>query len=81
MYIEIDILNIYKLGGNKVMTVNTTKLNLLMANRMLTMRELSEESGVSLVTLARLKAGTQVSRPQTLGKVAFALGVKVEDLI
>lgn len=61
--------------------IDGKKLILAIANCGLSAAELSKESGVSQVTIARMKAGTQVPRPQTLGKVARALGVKVEDLL
>lgn len=63
------------------MKLSARKLNLLLANKVMPMEELVKESGVSRVTLARMKAGTQEPRPQTLGKIARALGVKVEDLL
>lgn len=61
--------------------VNSQKLIIAIANAGYTATELSKVSGVSQVTLARFKAGTQKARPQTLGKLAKALNVKVEDLI
>lgn len=64
-----------------MLQINPTKLILAIANKGLSATELSELSGVSVVTLARFKAGTQKARPQTLGKLAKALDVKAEDLI
>lgn len=64
-----------------MLQIDTKKLIISIANKGLSATELAELSGVSRVTLARLKAGTQQARPQTLGKLAKALGVKVEDLI
>lgn len=61
--------------------VNSQKLIIAIANAGYTATELSKVSGISQVTLARFKAGTQKARPQTLGKLAKALNVKVEDLI
>lgn len=64
-----------------MITVNSQKLIIAIANAGYTATELSKVSGISQVTLARFKAGTQKARPQTLGKLAKALNVKVEDLI
>lgn len=63
------------------MKLSVKKLNLLLANKVMPIEELSKESGVSRVTIARMRAGIQEPRPQTLGKIARALGVKVEDLL
>ncbi len=63
------------------MKIDITKLMLLIANKGLSSTELSKLSGISTVTLCRIKNGSQVARPQTLGKIAMALGCKVEDFI
>lgn len=63
------------------MNISIEKLNLLLANNVMPMAKLSELSGISCVTLTRIKSGKQKPRPQTLGKIAKALGVKVEDLV
>lgn len=63
------------------MKLSVKKLNLLLANRVMSIEKLSKESEVSKVTLSRMKAGAQEPRPQTLGKIARALGCKVEDLL
>lgn len=64
-----------------MLQIDGFKLTLAIANCGFSALELSKESGVSQVTIARIKAGTQVPRPQTLGKIARALGVRVEDLL
>lgn len=74
-----DILNVLK-GGEKV-RIDTKKYNLLLANRSMSVKELASLSRVNEVTLCRIKNGTQVARPQTLGKIAKALNCKVEDFI
>lgn len=62
-------------------TVDTRKLNIAIANAQYSITELSVISGVSRTAMHRFKAGTQKARPKTIGKLARALGVKVEDLI
>lgn len=64
-----------------MLKVDNTKLMIAIANKGCSAVELSKESGVNQVTITRMKAGTQQPRPQTLGKIARALGVKVEDLL
>ena len=63
------------------MKINPVKLIIAMANKGLSIATLAELSGISRITLARFKSGTQKARPQTLGKLAKALDVKVEDLL
>lgn len=63
------------------MKVNKEKLDLAMATNCLSFEKLSKITGVSPVTIARIKNGSQKPRPSTVGKIAKALGMKVEDLI
>ncbi|HBB28314.1 MAG TPA: hypothetical protein DC000_03520 [Clostridiales bacterium] len=63
------------------MVINLDKLNLAIANRCLSVNELSAISGVNSVTLCRIRKGTQKARPKTVGKLARALKCKVEDLL
>ena len=63
------------------MMISVEKLDLLLANNIIPIQKLSEDSGVSRVTIARMRSGTQKARPQTIGKLAKALGCKVEDLL
>ena len=57
------------------------KLRELRRRRVLTLRELEEESGVSYNTIWRLENGYTDARPSTIRKLAKALGVEPEDLI
>lgn len=63
------------------MNIDKNKLDVIMAKQCLSSEMLSKITGVSQVTIARLKRGVQQPRPVTVGKIANALGVKVEDLI
>ena len=49
--------------------------------RVLTLRELEEESGVSYNTIWRLENGHRQARPSTIRKLAAALGVEASDLV
>ncbi|ADZ84327.1 helix-turn-helix domain-containing protein [Cellulosilyticum lentocellum] len=63
------------------MKIDTHKLSVEIARNCFSAEELSKCAGISRVTLQRLKSGRQVARPQTIGKLAKALEVKVEDLL
>ena len=49
--------------------------------RVLTLRELEEESGVSYNTIWRLENGHREGRPSTIRKLARALGVQPAELV
>lgn len=63
------------------MKIDTHKLSVEMARSCFSSEELAKYAGISRVTLQRLKSGKQVARPRTIGKLAKALEVKVEDLL
>lgn len=63
------------------MKLNAEKMNAAVGNACMTYKILSERTGISVCTLARIKNGHQNPRPATVGKIAKALNVKVEDLV
>jgi len=63
------------------MEVNVAKLRELRRRRVLTLRELEQESGVSYNTIWRLENGYTAARPSTIRKLAATLGVEPEELI
>ena len=63
------------------MEVNVQKLRELRRRRVLTLRELEEESGVSYNTVWRIENGYRQARPSTIRKLAAALGVEPEELV
>ncbi len=63
------------------MKVNVDKLRELRRLRVLTLRELEEESGVSYNTIWRLENGYRQARPSTIRKLAAALGVEASELV
>lgn len=63
------------------MKIDKLKLQIAMGNEQLSGKKLSERSGVSEVTIARLKKGVQEARPETAGKIAKALNVPVTEII
>ncbi|WP_455505696.1 helix-turn-helix domain-containing protein [Gemmiger formicilis] len=63
------------------MKINFQKLQIAMANKAYSAKELSDKCGVSQVTITRITKGIQDARPQTIGKIAKALNVPVTDII
>ena len=57
------------------------KLRELRRRRVLTLRELEKESGVSYNTIWRIENGHREARPSTIRKLAAALGVEAEELV
>lgn len=57
------------------------KLRELRQLRVLTLRELEEESGVSYNTIWRLENGHRQARPSTIRRLAAALGVEASELV
>jgi transcriptional regulator with XRE-family HTH domain len=63
------------------MEVNVERLKELRRERVLSLRELEEKSGVSYNTIWRLEDGRQGAHPRTIRKLADALDVKPAELI
>ncbi len=63
------------------MKISKSKLEMIMAEQCLTAENLAKLTGVSQVTIARMKRGVQNGRPATLGKISKALNVPVRDLL
>ncbi len=66
---------------NRFTEVDGVRLRRLRQEGALTMRELSERSGVSLDTILKLEHGDREARPGTLRKLAAALGVEPKELM
>ena len=63
------------------MEVNVERLRELRRERVLSLRELEETSGVSYNTIWRIEDGRQGAHPRTIRKLADALGVDPKELI
>jgi transcriptional regulator with XRE-family HTH domain len=63
------------------MEVNVQRLKELRRERVLSLRELEERSGVSYNTIWRIEDGRQGAHPRTVRKLAQALGVDPKELI
>jgi transcriptional regulator with XRE-family HTH domain len=60
---------------------NVERLRELRRERVLSLRELEEKSGISYNTIWRLEDGRQGAHPRTIRKLAEALGVDAKELI
>ena len=63
------------------MEVNVERLKELRRERVLSLRELEDRSGVSYNTIWRIEDGRQGAHPRTVRKLAEALGVQPSELI
>ena len=66
-------------GG--MVEVNVQRLRALRQQRVLTLRELEERSGVAYNTIWHLENGKRGAQPRTLRKLADALGVDPVELV
>lgn len=62
------------------MKISIGKLEIALANACITTSELSKKTNLNYSTLTRIKSGMQ-AHPATVGKIAKALNVPVEELI
>jgi transcriptional regulator with XRE-family HTH domain len=63
------------------MEVNVERLRELRREKVLSLRELEESSGVSYNTIWRIEDGRQGAHPRTVRKLAEALGVEPSELL
>ena len=63
------------------MEVNVQRLKELRRQKVLSMRELEEMSGVSYNTIWRIENGHTGAQPRTIRKIAEVLGVEPAELI
>lgn len=75
------ILLILKRKEVKNMKINNEKLEVAMANAMMNYKQLAEATGMTQESFVRIKKGKQNPRPASVGRIAQALKVKVEDLV
>ena len=61
--------------------VNVDRLKALRHQRVLTLRELEQRSGVAYNTIWHLENGKRGAQPRTLRKLASALDVEPEELV
>lgn len=62
------------------MEIDKIKLQLLLAEKQLTSKELAEKAGVSQLTITKIMQDKKV-KPITIGKIAAALSIDPAELI
>lgn len=60
--------------------IDTSKLLIAMANNCFNVNQLCDKANIRITTYRRIIKG-QYSKTETVGKIAKALNVKVEDLL
>ena len=65
----------------KAIKIDTQKILYERVNRGMSARELASKAGISKNVITNIERGYVVPRLQTVGKIANALGKKVEDFI
>lgn len=63
------------------MRLDNYKLQILMAEKIITVKELADVAGLSRVFVGSCVAGTANPKPATIGKIAKALNVPVQEII
>lgn len=63
------------------MKLNNHNLQILMAEKIITVKELADTAGLSRVFVGSCVAGTANPKPATIGKIAKALNVPVQEII
>lgn len=63
------------------MRIDKNKFNLLLAETCLSNKEFCKKADIQRGTLSQIVNGKREARPQTIGKLAKALGVRVIDII
>ena len=63
------------------MRIDRMKLNLQLAASCMLIKDVCERAGISQPTLRKIRSGERNPKPATIGKIAKALNVKVQDII
>jgi len=63
------------------MKLNQDQIALELARQRLSAAELCGKAGISYPAFMKCKSGKHEPRPSTIGKLAYALGVPVEQII
>ncbi len=63
------------------MKLSTSKMELAMADKCMTVNSISEVSGISRQVITAIVNGRRNPKPATIGMISKALGVSVTDII
>jgi DNA-binding Xre family transcriptional regulator len=75
------VLELQETYTSGMVEVNVDRLKVLRHQRLLTLRELEQRSGVAYNTIWHLENGKRGAQPRTLRKLARALDVEPEELV
>lgn len=63
------------------MRISRTKLDLILAKKQLSIKELCESANLPTETFKQARTGARNPTPKTIGRIAAALGVEVTEII
>lgn len=63
------------------MRISNEKLLIALANEGMLLKELAEKAGITMEALRNIRKGKSVPKPATVGKIAKALNVNVQEII
>ena len=67
--------------GKTDMKIDTEKLNIAVANSGMMLKDVASASGLSDVALRNIRTGKSEPKLRTIGRIANALGVGVQEII
>ena len=63
------------------MRISNEKLLIALANEGMLLKELAKKAGITMEALRNIRKGKSVPKPATIGKIAKALNVNVQEII
>ena len=63
------------------MRISNEKLLITLANEGMLLKELAKKAGITMEALRNIRKGKSVPKPATIGKIAKALNVNVQEII
>lgn len=63
------------------MKISNEKLLIALANEGMLLKDLAEKAGISMEALRNIRKGISVPKPATVGRIAKALNVNVQEII
>lgn len=63
------------------MKISKDKIDILMARKQVSIKDICEKSGLPMETFKQARTGKRNPKPITVGRIAAALGVDVTEII
>lgn len=63
------------------MRISNDKLMIALANEGMLLKELAQKAGITMEALRNIRKGKSTPKPATVGKIARALNVNVQEII